>query len=902
LTKHIPLLVVLAMLLVCGWGGAVPAPLTNALVLADDGMAAADALEAAGGQAYHIFDHAVIGFVPPGVELGGQGTVRSVVREPMDAAAASRLAPDAQAAAEAWNHSVWGKEIGLPAWLRGMSRPKSLGNDAKRVPLRGESLGLVSYRKGAAPPGAGRYNTSEFMMGRVAVGLWLPESAGAGENWSLVRQNQVIAQVQAGVEWWRLRTPSAKLSFVYEINRDVPVSLEPIASTEESTWVNECMATRGYHDADAFENVYSYNNALRDSKSTDWGFALFVVDSLNDADGEFPDGYFAYAYLGGPWMVMTYDNDGYGIEEMDAVMAHEMGHIFYALDEYLGQQDDASARSGYFNEVNGNYEGGAIINVSCIMRGGTEAYPTGSVCPYTFRHIGHRDYNGNNIQDILDVAPTCQMPPYAPDPSSNPIITYSGSAQVGLLSNLNPQRPDHEHPAITINTIATVECRVDGGLWSAATAKDGAFNSGQEEFTITLGLAAGTHKVEARAKDTSNNVSNVVEDSVTLTKGLPMVTATYPLAGASDVPSDAKLTATFSNDMDPDTINANTFKLVTDKGAVTGSVSYDPATRTATFAPSRLLLLESCVATLVGGTNGIKDPDGLALFKNYTWSFTVPKDVRPPYLEVTAPTNNAVVGGLVTISAEASDAMGMDRVEFFVDNVNTVIDRASPYQAAWDTTPLSVADGPHSIMVWAFDSDGHKSSATITVQADNSTFDDVIKGSSYWPYVEAIYREGVASGCSYRPRLFCPGTTVSRAMMAMFLCRAMGRAPLMKPVPSFSDVPPTSPYYGYIEAMRAAGVMQGCGGGKFCPDIPVTRGLMAAFLCRARGWPTYDKPVASFADVAKGTLLYGYVEAVYLRGIVQGCALRPLQYCPNGIVTRGQMTVFLCRAFGFRLF
>ena len=53
--------------------------------------------------------------------------------------------------------------------------------------------------------------------------------------------------------------------------------------------------------------------------------------------------------------------------------------------------------------------------------------------------------------------------------------------------------------------------------------------------------------------------------------------------------------------------------------------------------------------------------------------------------------------------------------------------------------------------------------------------------------------------------------------------------------PTFSDVPTTHLFYQAIEALAAAGITGGCGGGKFCPSDPITRGQMAAFLARALG-------------------------------------------------------------------
>ena len=52
---------------------------------------------------------------------------------------------------------------------------------------------------------------------------------------------------------------------------------------------------------------------------------------------------------------------------------------------------------------------------------------------------------------------------------------------------------------------------------------------------------------------------------------------------------------------------------------------------------------------------------------------------------------------------------------------------------------------------------------------------------------------------------------------------------------TFTDVPTTHLFYQYIEALAAAGITSGCGGGNFCPDATVTRGQMAVFLAKALG-------------------------------------------------------------------
>ncbi len=52
---------------------------------------------------------------------------------------------------------------------------------------------------------------------------------------------------------------------------------------------------------------------------------------------------------------------------------------------------------------------------------------------------------------------------------------------------------------------------------------------------------------------------------------------------------------------------------------------------------------------------------------------------------------------------------------------------------------------------------------------------------------------------------------------------------------TFNDVPSNHPFFQFVEALAASGITAGCGGGNFCPDNPLTRGQMAAFLSKALG-------------------------------------------------------------------
>lgn len=54
-------------------------------------------------------------------------------------------------------------------------------------------------------------------------------------------------------------------------------------------------------------------------------------------------------------------------------------------------------------------------------------------------------------------------------------------------------------------------------------------------------------------------------------------------------------------------------------------------------------------------------------------------------------------------------------------------------------------------------------------------------------------------------------------------------------VATFSDVPTSYLFFQQIEALVASGITSGCAAGQYCPDAPVTRAQMAAFLARALG-------------------------------------------------------------------
>jgi hypothetical protein len=184
------------------------------------------------------------------------------------------------------------------------------------------------------------------------------------------------------------------------------------------------------------------------------------------------------------------------------------------------------------------------------------------------------------------------------------------------------------------------------------------------------------------------------------------------------------------------------------------------------------------------------------------------------------------------------------------------------------------------------------------------TFADVPPTFWAYQYIETVYANGVTSGCATSPLRYCPGDTVTRDQMAVFLLRAKHGSSYTPPAATgiFADVPAGHWARAWIEQLYHEGVTSGCviSPLQYCPSAAVTRDQMAVFLLRAEHGSSYTPPAATgiFADVPAGYWARAWIEQLYHEGVTSGCVLSPLQYCPSTAVTRDQMAVFLTRTFG----
>jgi hypothetical protein len=158
--------------------------------------------------------------------------------------------------------------------------------------------------------------------------------------------------------------------------------------------------------------------------------------------------------------------------------------------------------------------------------------------------------------------------------------------------------------------------------------------------------------------------------------------------------------------------------------------------------------------------------------------------------------------------------------------------------------------------------------------------------------IEAIAAIGVTKGCNPPVNnLFCPADPVTRGQMAAFLDRALD-------LPATSTSPFTDSggvFQGAINRLAAAGITKGCNppaNTRYCPNDPVTRGQMAAFLDRALDLPATS--TSPFTD--SGGVFQGAINRLAAAGITKGCnPPANTRYCPSNPVLREQMATFLMR-------
>jgi len=140
--------------------------------------------------------------------------------------------------------------------------------------------------------------------------------------------------------------------------------------------------------------------------------------------------------------------------------------------------------------------------------------------------------------------------------------------------------------------------------------------------------------------------------------------------------------------------------------------------------------------------------------------------------------------------------------------------------------------------------------ASFSYQADPPYFADVPSSDWSFPFVQKMKEMGITAGCSSMQ--FCPDDLATGFHVAVFTNRAAQRRPgnpffvsgdqqvavdnSFQPIsmnPWFTDVQSDHFYFRWIQWARDIGIIKtGCTATRFCPDNPITRGVMSYYVIR----------------------------------------------------------------------
>ncbi|HXD17298.1 MAG TPA: Ig-like domain-containing protein [Vicinamibacterales bacterium] len=355
-------------------------------------------------------------------------------------------------------------------------------------------------------------------------------------------------------------------------------------------------------------------------------------------------------------------------------------------------------------QVTGSSSGTQFVNVPA---GGRSAPFTITTSDAYFSRWGmiQASYGSSNSGlhgAVLRVDPDVPATPSLLAFGVNPSSTTAGGSVRGTVGLVTPAPPGGATISISSNTPAaqvpasvTIAAGNSATTFTVGTSAVGSFTSA----TITGSSGASTKETFLEIFPNPNAGPQLasVTPGVTSATGGSNVTATVTLAGAA--PSGgASITMSTSSTI------AQAPPIVTVPAGQTS----------AAFTITTSAVTQNTFVT-VTGTFGNGSKSG-----SFTLVPAAAGDTTPPTASITSPAAGATVSGTISIQANASDNVGVTRVDFLVDGSLLSSDTTAPFAASWNTA--NAANGAHSLTVRAFDAaNNQKTSAAVSVTVNNGT-------------------------------------------------------------------------------------------------------------------------------------------------------------------------------------
>lgn len=213
----------------------------------------------------------------------------------------------------------------------------------------------------------------------------------------------------------------------------------------------------------------------------------------------------------------------------------------------------------------------------------------------------------------------------SPDPPAPRAILSLAASSQNFAGEIGAELPPTIVAVGNSGNAPLVWTATTNASWLVATPTSGTVAAGQSAgITVSVnvaglgpGVQSGTLSVQAPGATGSPQQLSM---TLTLTDPPPAVVGFSPSADATDVRIEAPVTVTFSRSVDLASLGGAIEVRDAEGTLVEGILSFDPATRTATFVPTTPLRELTTVHSVE--VSGVRTPAGTPMAQTTAWSFT----------------------------------------------------------------------------------------------------------------------------------------------------------------------------------------------------------------------------------------------------------------------------------------
>jgi hypothetical protein len=254
----------------------------------------------------------------------------------------------------------------------------------------------------------------------------------------------------------------------------------------------------------------------------------------------------------------------------------------------------------------------------------------------------------------------------------------------------------------------------------------------------TTGVANGSYTLTSKAYDAAGNVGASAAVAVTVNNTVADTTA--PTTSISSPVNGSTLSGTVSVSTNAaDNVGVSKVELYVNNilQATDTAAPYSFTWNTAAVANGSYTLTSKAydAAGNVGASAAVTVTVNNAV-----------ADTTAPTTSISSPVNGSTLSGTVSVATNASDNVGVSKVEFYVNNALQATDTTAPYTFTWNTA--AVANGSYTLTSKAYDAAGNVGvSAAVTVTVNNQV---VVPPTQALAIDATVYTDSSASGSSIK--------------------------------------------------------------------------------------------------------------------------------------------------------